>query len=85
MTKLKGKNKGGLSQIHMEKFSLVPILIIDFVLSTFSFGILVFDIKLYSIRILVPEFKRKKRKLSKNRRRERKWIDGHIPTKKSCY
>jgi hypothetical protein len=65
MTKLKGKNKGGLSQIHMEKFSLVPILIIDFVLSTFSFGILVFDIKLYSIRILVPGFKRKEKVIEK--------------------
>jgi hypothetical protein len=36
MTKLKGKNKGGLSQIHMEKF-LKNFLKIDFVLSTFSF------------------------------------------------
>lgn len=70
------KNKGNLSQIHMQiKFSLVSVFIIDFVLSTFSFGILVFYIKLYSVYILVLEFKKKRESHRKiKEKRESCWM-----------
>jgi len=56
------------SKFALKKLFLAPILFIDFVLGPFSFGILLFDTKLYFIHVSVAKFEKRKIKSLENKK-----------------